>query len=92
MQIILGHEQEGPMVYTAPAVGGVDAGLLRAGEWVPGSGPCEGAVCEELPPEPVLGLLLPDCWVVSQGQDLLLKTLPSSSLPPSSEAWTQRRC
>ena len=62
IQVILGCEQEGHMLYTVVlGVAGVDGVLLRVGGWVPGNGPCE-----ELPTEPVSGPLLPGCWMVSQ--------------------------
>lgn len=62
IQVILGCEQEGHMLYTVVlGVAGVDGVLLRFGGWVPGSGPCE-----DLPIEPESGPLLPGGCVVSQ--------------------------
>lgn len=62
IQVILGCEREGHMLYTVVlGVAGVDGVLLRFGGWVPGSGPCG-----DLPIEPESGPLLPGGWVVSQ--------------------------
>lgn len=69
------------MLYQCLVVGVGWCGLLGAGQWVPGSGPRDGALSEELATEPLLGPLLSGCWVVSQGQAFRLN--PSTLLPTS---------
>lgn len=72
------------------AGGGVGPGLRGLGRGAWGVGCVSWAICEELPPEPGSGPLLSACWVVWQGQGLLVKRFHPPG-PPSTQVWTGHR-